>query len=244
MIDIVICDDVKEDLEKTAAFIREIFEEEELDYTLWSFCSAIEMLDGVKQVNIAILDIAMDDINGIDLGRKLKQRFAEIKIIYTTSYEQYCMQAINEIHAYSFLCKPLEKDELQTQIMDLAGDILYSNDVKEKKFYRVSDHDGNKMQSIKLKLKDIIYFEFIKTDRKIAIILVDRVYKFSYVMEKLSEELKGEGFAVNCRGQLVNLRHVSKLKGYNIHLDNGQILSLSQKRVSEFKKSMNDFLHQ
>ena len=44
------------------------------------------------------------------LGRKLKEKFPDVKLVYITSYEEYCMQVINEVHAFSFLCKPLEYD--------------------------------------------------------------------------------------------------------------------------------------
>ncbi len=64
------------------------------------------------------------------------------------------------------------------------------------------------------------------------IVLEKTAYEYSYVMEKLAGELEGYGFAVNCRGNLVNLRHISKIKGYDIYMDNGQILALSQKRVA------------
>ena len=58
--------------------------------------------------------------------------------------------------------------------------------------------------------------------------LENEVYEYSYVMEKLTGELENYGFAVNCRGNLVNLR---------------QILALSQKRVAKFKEKMNEFIH-
>lgn len=73
--------------------------------------------------------------------------------------------------------------------------------------------------------------------------LKNEVYEYSYVMEKLADELEDYGFAVNCRGNLVNLQHIVKIKGYNVYMDNGQILALSQKRVAEFKEKMNEFIH-
>lgn len=96
---------------------------------------------------------------------------------------------------------------------------------------------------VTLRLNDIIYFEYIKSMRKVAIVLGEKTYRCSYVMEKLAEELERYGFFTNCRGQLVNLRYISKIKGYDIYLYNEKKLPLSQKRAVEFKKIMNDFLH-
>ena len=62
-------------------------------------------------------------------------------------------------------------------------------------------------------------------------------------MEKLANELKEFAFEVNCRGMLVNMRHIRKVKGYLLYMDNGQELALSQKRKADFVKKMNVFMH-
>ena len=62
-------------------------------------------------------------------------------------------------------------------------------------------------------------------------------------MDSLVDELKDFGFAVNCRGCLVNFHHVVKIKGYNVYMDNGMVLPLAQKRVIKFREMLNDFLH-
>lgn len=240
---IAVCDDDKADLNYAIETVQEILKYNEIDYNLQFFDSAREMLEKVKRIDIAILDISMEELNGIDLGRSLKIRYPEVKLIYTTSFEGYYMQAINDAHAFSFLCKPLEKDKLQKQILDLIKEIRYSNYTKEKTFYQVLDDEMKELPVVTLRLNDIIYFEYLKSMRKVSIVLEDRSYKCSYVMEQLIEELIGYNFAINCRGQLVNLRHVSKIKGLNIYLYNGEVLTLARRRSAEFRKAMNDFLH-
>lgn len=91
----------------------------------------------------------------------------------------------------------------------------------EKVFYKVLDSNGKEHSFVKLDLQNVIFFEYVKTKRRIAIVLENTVYEYSAVMEKLVDDLEDYGFAVNCRGNLVNLRHISKIKGYNIYMDNG-----------------------
>lgn len=243
MLEIAICDDDKEDLNHVIKMVREILEYHEIEYNLQAMNSAKMMLEEIKRIDIAILDISMEELDGIELGRILKIRYPEIKLIYITSYEEYCMQVINDIHAFSFLCKPIERDELQKQLLDLIKEISCSNNIIEKKFYQVWDDTMKELSVVTLRLNDIIYFEYIKSMRKVAIVLGEKTYRCSYVMEKLAEELERYGFFTNCRGQLVNLRYISKIKGYDIYLYNEKKLPLSQKRAVEFKKIMNDFLH-
>ena len=127
MLEIAICDDDKADLNYAIEMVREVLKYNEIDYNLQFFDSAKEMLGKVRRIDIAILDISMKELNGIELGRALKIRYPEVKLIYTTSYEAYYMQAINDAHAFSFLCKPLEKDALQKQLLDLIKELRHSN---------------------------------------------------------------------------------------------------------------------
>ena len=70
----------------------------------------------------------------------------------------------------------------------------------------------------------------------------DITYEYDCIFEKLVEELKPYDFVVNCRGNLVNLRHIEKIKGFNIYLDNGKELQIAQKRSSDFREEVNKFL--
>ncbi len=243
MIEIVICDDDRSDLEYLFNLLQEILSCCNRDYHVHQFTSATELLNNIKKLHIAILDISMNEINGIELGEKVKALCPEADIIYTTSYEQYCMQAINEIHAFSYLSKPVEKKKLEKQILELMKKQGRLPETEVKIFDKIFDSNGRERSALKLNLKDIIYFEYIKTKRRASVIMENKSYEYPCVMEKLSKELEEYGFAVNCRGNLVNLRHVAKIKGYELHMDNGKVLSLSQKRVAEFKEKLNDFLH-
>lgn len=243
MIEIVICDDDMIDLRVVSEMVSEICVNEVIEYSLKTYSSGKEMLDQTYSMDIGILDISMRELNGIDLGRELKKRFPEVKLIYITSYEQYCQQVINKVHAFSFLTKPVEYENVRNQIVELLDSIEDDTSGRRFEFYNVITSDKRKIDVLKLNLKDILYFEYIKTARKIKIVCKNDSYEFSYIMEKLADELRGFGYEVNCRGMLVNMRHVRKVKGYLLHMDNGQTIALSQKRKADFVKKMNVFMN-
>ena len=120
MLEVAICDDDKEDLDKAALMLDKILSEYQVQYQIRSFLSANELLNNNDKIDIGILDISMEELGGITLGRKLKEKNHDIKIIYITSYEEYMAQAINKVHAFSFLCKPIN-EEMKTQIMEILG---------------------------------------------------------------------------------------------------------------------------
>ena len=112
----------------------------------------------------------------------------------------------------------------------------------EKNFLKVTDSDGKEYMSIKLRLSDILYFEYIKRSRKVLIVLSDISYEYDCIFEKLVEELLPYDFVVNCRGSLVNLRHIEKIKGFIIYMDNGKELQIAQRRSNDFREEVNKFL--
>ena len=123
MLEIAVCDDDIADLECAVNMLHKIFTSQKIAYHIEKFMSANQMLENISNVDIGILDISMEELNGIKLGRKLKEKFPDVKLVYITSYEEYCMQVINEVHAFSFLCKPLEYDKLELQILELLNQL-------------------------------------------------------------------------------------------------------------------------
>ena len=123
MLEIAVCDDDIADLECAVNMLHKIFTSQQIAYHIEQFASANQMLENISNIDIGILDISMEELNGIKLGRKLKEKFPDVKLVYITSYEEYCMQVINEVHAFSFLCKPLEYDKLELQILELLNQL-------------------------------------------------------------------------------------------------------------------------
>ena len=123
MLEIAVCDDDIADLECAVNMLHKIFTSQKIAYHIEKFTSANQMLENISNIDIGILDISMEELNGIKLGRKLKEKFPDVKLVYITSYEEYCMQVINEVHAFSFLCKPLEYDKLELQILELLNQL-------------------------------------------------------------------------------------------------------------------------
>ena len=123
MLEIAVCDDDIADLERAVNMLHKIFTSQKIAYHIEQFASANQMLENISNIDIGILDISMEELNGIKLGRKLKEKFPDVKLVYITSYEEYCMQVINEVHAFSFLCKPLEYDKLELQILELLNQL-------------------------------------------------------------------------------------------------------------------------
>ena len=81
------------------------------------FVSAIEALKWVKSnpTDIALLDIDMPRINGLQLAARIKETSPETAIIFITGYSQYAVGAF-AIRASGYLLKPVSKELLYDEI--------------------------------------------------------------------------------------------------------------------------------
>ncbi len=79
-----------------------------------AFQSPLEALQYISrnEVELAILDIEMPQMDGILLGKELREKNPDIMLIYITTEEKYAMEAIR-LHAAGYLLKPYTVEQLQ-----------------------------------------------------------------------------------------------------------------------------------
>lgn len=62
-------------------------------------------------VELAVLDIELPEMNGIELGQKLKEINPNIILIFISAHDEYAMQAYR-LHAPVFLEKPYNREDV------------------------------------------------------------------------------------------------------------------------------------
>lgn len=88
-------------------YIKTILDEENIEYEVIKYCSGEELLEAnLKDVDILLLDIKMDNINGMDVARKIRQSGNKMEIIFITSLIDYVQDGY-EVKAYRYLLKPI-----------------------------------------------------------------------------------------------------------------------------------------
>lgn len=110
---------VDDELWSMKQFEREI-DERDIDL-VGTFAQSQEALFYAKThpVDCALLDIMMPDIDGITLGRKLREINKNIIIIYISAYEKYLRDAMLGVKADYFLLKPYRAEEV-SDVLDRA----------------------------------------------------------------------------------------------------------------------------
>ncbi len=70
---------------------------------------------GKNQIELAILDIEMPQMNGIELSKQLRTINPDMAVIFLTAYEEFAMEAIKN-RATAYVLKPYSMDEMSYAI--------------------------------------------------------------------------------------------------------------------------------
>lgn len=86
------------------------------------FDNAIDALSFVEnnRIDLALLDVKMPDIDGINLGKKLKEINPDIIIIFISAYEEYIKEAMLDVKAEHYLLKPYNRADVE-KVLETVG---------------------------------------------------------------------------------------------------------------------------
>ena len=71
-----------------------------------------------NNIDIAFLDIIMDEVDGITLAMEIKRLQPKCKIIFISSSRDFAMEAF-QVYASGYLLKPVAKDEITELLLSL-----------------------------------------------------------------------------------------------------------------------------
>jgi two-component system, LytTR family, response regulator AlgR len=77
--------------------------------------AALEFLSE-QAVDVALLDIRMPDMDGIELARHINKLERPPAVIFTTAYDAYALRAF-EVHAVDYLLKPIRASRLREALV-------------------------------------------------------------------------------------------------------------------------------
>ncbi len=115
---IIAVDDVELMLEVLTDSIREAAPEDELR----SFLTAQDALQFARThtVDVAFLDIQLQDESGIELGKQLKAIDPKTNIIFCTGFDDYAYEALHDVRATGYLSKPIKSEDIAEELKHLT----------------------------------------------------------------------------------------------------------------------------
>lgn len=228
---IYICEDRKEHSNQISEVCASI--SENYPHTLQVFSSAeavLEKLEKLQENNekvpdLVLLDIELGQMDGITLGKKIKQMYPEIFLVFVTAYIEYAVKGY-EANAFRYLLKPLTEDMMR----NLFQDILAEN--KKKKKITVKTTNGEMV----VNLQDLLY---ISAEDKYTILHTKMQHFVSDCsLKHYEEQLIAQGFFRIHRKYLVNMYHHKGIQDGKVVLTQDCKLPISRKRMAEYQKQL------
>lgn len=235
MLNILICDDDINTVEKISKLIYEFNSQRNLELNISKKYDGASVIAEETVPDIAILDITIPDINGIELAQKLKCINPDIVIIIITSFIGYLDNAMR-VNVFRYITKPIEDSRFLLNFEDAVKTIL-----NRWKYIIIE----TKTENYKIRTSDILFIETLKRGGKI--VTTDNIY---ITNKKPGEWLKiidmPEGFVYSHNSYLVNLQNV-------IHFDKEYISFttpsgkvkypiISQRKYKQFKEAFFRFV--
>ncbi len=231
MIKIAICDDEQKDRDRLQELLRNYMLKSGEKYDVKLFASGEEFLTSQFSPDILFLDIIMNDKDGIQAGAEIKRKFSGIIIIYITCLKEKMTAALNQIHSFGYLVKPINEHDFDLILSDAINEINQSP--KSDTVIFLSDQHT----LIELSARDIYFFEYF--NRKIKIVTKDRTYIcIKEKINNIADKMQKYGFAMSHQSFVVNLYHVDKISSQLLIMKNGEKVYLAQKRAAAFRKRL------
>ena len=110
MYQICIVDDEDNSLNQLKEILLKFFKEKSIQVDIFSFNNPINFLDNFvsNKYDLIFLDISMPQINGIDVGKKIREKDISTTIVFTTSLIQYALSGY-EVNAFDFISIKIKK---------------------------------------------------------------------------------------------------------------------------------------
>lgn len=223
MIRIAICDDDPE-MRRQLRHYTTLLLQKHMDYVhMDTFSGGKELLDRLPpELDILLLDIDLEDCNGVEVARAIRARLPDVNIVFITNLPQFAVEGY-KVRAFGYLIKPLSYEDFQLELQELLQRLA----------------DGNNQQLllkcgselVHLALRDI---RFIETQsRHLLVHTVRGAFETSITLSQLEKKLSSHGFLRCHTAYLVNSAHIKTLAGSEFVMAGGERIPVSKHRRSK-----------
>lgn len=234
MINISILDDEKTILHMVENLVRATCKQRD-DICIKAYTSAKDLLVDMEanvRFDIVISDIEMPGVNGIELGRCLKEKCPSAYLVYLTSYAEYAAESYI-VAAYQYVMK----SDVEKRLPAIINELIDKVEKEHKDYLILGTADDRK----KVLHSDIIYIVKEKGAKYVEYVTVEERLRERDSLENVLETIDNPMFVMADRGIVVNLKHIKRIAGNVIYLTDGTQVTTSRRRLAEVKEALGKY---
>ncbi|QIK69769.1 response regulator transcription factor [Erysipelothrix sp. HDW6C] len=237
MINIYLCDDDQDIIDQYRYLIKRYAMSRSLDINLEVFYRGEELLfhleDHLGSPDIIFMDIFMDDMNGIETARRLRDMGINAQIVFLTTSSDFVFEAF-DVRSFNYLIK---QDTDEERFREVLSKVITHVEKRAPDFFDCSFG----AESRRIPYKDITHFEIYRRVMRVHY-NGDEYFDFYETMDNLAVSLEEKGFVRVHRSFLVNLRHIVLFKNQAIRLTSEIELPLGKAYQVQVKEAFNEFV--
>lgn len=177
-----------------------------------------------KAFDILLLDIEMEEMDGVTLARKVRSGNQQVQIVFITGYTDYIADGY-EVEALHYLLKPIKEEKL-FEVLERAVEKLARNE----RTLLLDTADG----IVRVPLYEI---HWIEVQRNYVTIHAAEDYTVKKSLSEVEAELD-EGFMRTGRSFIVNLKQVRRIGKNEVILADGSMIPLSRGYYEKLNRAM------
>lgn len=231
---IAICDDQLEFLEELKVYLQKYEVERQLGINVTTFRLGEDLLEFYyenQDIDLIILDILMESMDGIQVAKKLREYGTHTKIAFLTSTSQYAIQGYL-VNACRYWMKPMSYTEF-SQEMDLI-----CNHIQDERKFFFCEKSGTCTR--KIYYSDVVYIETCK--RKTIIHTINDKIISTHSMKTYEKILNNRDFYRCHAAYMVNMTYIREINGFEIILKNHEHIYVSKNNKKNFTKAFTEYV--
>lgn len=187
--------------------------------------SGVEALQGLheltEKVDVAFLDIQMQELTGLELARVLGQPATAPRIIFTTAFPQYALESY-KVDALDYLVKPFNYEEFlraagkaraYAELTQGAAETAPTPAPEEDHIFLKVEY-----QLIRVTLNDILYVEGLKDYVKVHLKSTPRALLSLMSLRAMEEKLPARRFLRIHRSFIVALDKIESVRRLTVQI--------------------------
>ncbi len=179
---------------------------------------------------IIFLDVEMSSINGIELGKRLRDIDYGVVLIFVTAHPKYAVNSF-ECRPFYYLLKPCSVEKL-SEVLNKAKEFV----MRDREYQLIKKGKDTR----RIPLSSILYVEYAR--RHVLYHLTDSIIETVDNMDNACRELENRGFFRVHQAFLVNLEKIERFEIYDVFLENGDKVPVSARRKTLLRSAYAEYV--
>ncbi len=226
---IAICDDEAFWIHELQNLLKEYYITRHIDFYVLFFSSGTELLGTHDKFDIIFMDYQMENLNGIDTARKIRNLNNNCAIIFVSSYPDIAIDTF-EVDAFRFLIKPIDKAKLFKSLDD------YRKKIENDNFIVLKSRENETI----LRTSEIIFCEALGRHTLLHTTRGD--IESSKNIKEIEKQLSNDRFFRSHKAFIASFSHITGYDNNSITFDNGETAFLSRNYLPRFKAAFHEFI--